>query len=265
MRWNGMCDVTDQSLAGRIAIVTGASRGVGRAIAVKLASAGAYVAVNYRQSSSEAELTLRRIQEAGGTGALYPADVRDAGQIAALVDTVYRQHGRIDILVNNAGIARDHYFLLMPAESWHTVIDTDLNGVFTCTRAVVRRMCSAKRGVIITIGSGSGLSPRPGQVNYSCAKSALIGYSRSLACELAPYGIRVNVVAPGFTATAMSEALTATIVDESLRMIPLGRWAQPDEVSAAVAFAVSDDAAFLTGQTLVIDGGRTALEQEYGY
>ena len=259
-----MSDATGRSMAGRVAIVTGGSRGVGRAIAVALARAGVWVAVTYRHRASEAALTLDRIREGGGMGAVYPADVRDPSQMAALVDALYREHGRIDILVNNAGIARDHYFAMMPAESWHAVIDTDLNGTFVSTKAVVRRMCSVKRGVIISIGSGSGISPRPGQVNYSSAKSALIGYSRSLARELAPFGIRVNVVAPGFTATPMTEALPASVVDDSLRRIPLGRWAQPDEISAVVAFAASDDAAFLTGQTLVVDGGRTAVEQEFG-
>jgi 3-oxoacyl-[acyl-carrier protein] reductase len=249
----------------RIAIVTGASRGLGRAIAVALSAPGAFVAINYLQQHAEAEATLARVRSAGGEGALYPADIRDAGQVAAMFGGIYRELGRVDILVNNAGITRDEHLLLMRPQNWDAVIQTNLNSVFLCSKAVIRRMCAARRGVIIIIGSGSGISPRAGQVNYSSAKSAVIGYSRSLAREVAPNGVRVNVVAPGFTSTPMTAALPAPVQHESLQRIPLGRWAKPEEVAAVVAFVASDQAAFITGQTLVVDGGRAAMEQDYGF
>ena len=260
-----MTDTSKRPFEGQVAVITGASRGLGRAIAIALGSRGAFVAINYLRNRKEAEHALGEVCREGGDGALYPADVRDPAQVAKLFSTVFGERRRVDILVNNAGITRDEHFIMMRAQSWETVIATDLDGVFLCSKAVVRQMCAARAGVIVNIGSGSGISPRVGQVNYSSAKSALIGYSRSLARELAHNGVRVNVVAPGFTRTSMSELLPAQVVQESLRKIPLGRWAAPEEVADVVAWVVSDEAAFLTGQTLVVDGGRAAMEQDYGF
>lgn len=260
-----MTDTDRRPFEGKVAVVTGASRGLGRAIAVALGDRGAFVAINYLRNHKEAKDTLSEVRREGGDGALYPADVRDSAQVAKLFSRVFGERRRVDILVNNAGITRDEHFVMMRAQSWEAVMATDLNSVFHCSKAVVRLMCAARLGVIVNIGSGSGISPRAGQVNYSAAKSALIGYSRSLARELAHNRVRVIVVAPGFTRTSMSEIVPALAVEESLRKIPLGRWAAPEEVAEVVAWAVSDEAAFLTGQTLVVDGGRAAIEQDYGF
>jgi 3-oxoacyl-[acyl-carrier protein] reductase len=260
-----MSDREDRSLEGRVALVTGASRGLGRAISVALGRRRAFVGINYLQNHKEAERTLSEVRSSGGDGALYPTDVRDQRQVAEMFHALLSVRSRVHILVNNAGIRRDEHFVMMRQPNWQAVIETDLDSAFYCSKAVVRQMCAARQGVIISIGSGSGLSPRPGQVNYSSAKSALIGYSRSLAREVARNGVRVNVVAPGFTHTSMSEMLPHDVIEESIRKIPLGRWATPDEVAEVVCWVASDEAAFLTGQTLVVDGGRAAVEQDFGY
>jgi 3-oxoacyl-[acyl-carrier protein] reductase len=165
--------------------------------------------------------------------------------------------------VNNAGITRDEFFLMMKPATWEMVLNVNLNGVYYCCKAVARAMCAAGRGVIINIGSGSGISPRMGQVNYGATKSALIGFTRSLARELAPKGVRALVVAPGFTRTEMSQVVPADSVETSLRLISLGRWGLPEEIATVVGFMASDDAAQITGQTIVADGGRTAGEQDF--
>ncbi len=251
-------------LEGQVAAVTGASRGIGRAIALELALKGAFVAINFRQNEAEAQAALAELCAAGGQGKLFQADVSRADQVDAWFKSLYASNGRVDVLVNNAGVTRDSALMTMTAKDWHTVIDTDLNSAFYCAKAVTRRMCGAKRGLIVNIGSGSAFSPRISQVNYSSAKSGLIGFTRSLARELAPFGVRVNIVAPGFTSTEMSESLSQSVVADSLAKIPMNRWGTAQEIATFISFLASPDARFITGQTLIVDGGRYALEQDYG-
>ncbi len=248
-----------------VALVTGASRGLGRAIAVELAGHGRRVIINYKKNQREAEETLRQIEECGGAATLFQADVSQADQVREMMQAIFKTHRRLDILVNNAGITRDEYFLTMRQQSWDDVIANDLDAVFHCCKMAAGVMAGARRGAIINIGSSSALSARPGQVNYGAAKSALLGFSRTLARELASKGVRVLVVALGFTATPMTEALPREVIQETLERIPLRRWGTPGEIARTVAFFASDSARCYTGQTLVIDGGRTALEQEYGF
>jgi 3-oxoacyl-[acyl-carrier protein] reductase len=257
------CETTERNLTGKVALVTGGSRGLGQAVSIELARQGAFVAINYRRNEGEALQTLEQIRKTGGDGALYRADVSSADAVSSMFTELLREKNRIDILINNAGITRDEPFLMMREASWRAVLDTDLHAVFLCCKAAIRPMWEARQGVIINIGSGSGLSPRPGQVNYSSAKSALIGFTRSLAREASRNNIRVLMVAPGFTATDMSKGLPATVIQESLRKIPLGRWGLPEEVASVVAYCASDDAAFFTGNTIVVDGGRASAEQEF--
>jgi 3-oxoacyl-[acyl-carrier protein] reductase len=178
---------------------------------------------------------------------------------------IFRDYKKVDILVNNAGITRDDYFLTMRLQGWSEVMDTNLHSVFSCCKAVVRNMCAMRRGVIINVTSGAALGACPGQVNYSAAKAALLGFSRSLAREVADKGVRVVNVAPGFFKTDMTQALDARIVEETTRVTPLGRWGFPEELASAVAFLAGDDAAYITGQTIIVDGGRGAVESEFGF
>jgi 3-oxoacyl-[acyl-carrier protein] reductase len=256
-------NIAERSLGGRVALVTGGSRGLGKAISLELARKGAFVAINYNRNSEEALKTLDLVQAAGSDGALFRADAGSAAAVASMFDDLLRKKGRIDILVNNAGITRDEPFPMMRQESWRMVLETDLHSVYLCCKAAIRPMCAARRGVIINIGSGSGISPRPGQVNYSAAKSAVIGFTRSLAREAARNNIRVLVVAPGFTATDMSQSLPASVIEASLKKIPLGRWGLPEEVASVVAYLATDDASFITGNTMIVDGGRAAAEQDF--
>jgi 3-oxoacyl-[acyl-carrier protein] reductase len=254
----------DSRLDGRVAVVTGGSRGLGRAMVLELGQRGAFVIINYRRNKREAARTLEALQAEGGSGATHAADVTDPGQVDRMFEQVYGTHGRVDVLVNNAGIIRDSFFIMMKNESWTDAIAAHLHATFYCTKAVIRAMCAAERGVVINIGSGSAFSPRPGQVNYSASKSGLLGFTRSLAREVAGKGVRVVTVAPGFTATDMSDAVPAEVEARTLRLIPMRRWGQPAEIAGAVGFLASDDAASITGQTIILDGGRVVVEQEYG-
>ncbi len=248
----------------RVAVVTGGSRGLGRAISLELARSGAFVVINYRSGESQARETLERLRAEGGQGALARADVADGAAVREMFHQVQREHGRVDILVNNAGITRDEYLLVMRPESWRDVLRTNLHGVYHCSRAVVRGMCAARHGVIVNIGSGSSVSPRVGQVNYGATKSGLIGFTKALARELAPRGVRVVGVAPGFIHTEMSHAVSPRVLEESLRRIPMRRWGEPEEVARIVGFLSSEEASFLTGQMLLVDGGRMADENDFG-
>jgi 3-oxoacyl-[acyl-carrier protein] reductase len=256
-----------RDLEGRVAVVTGGSRGLGRSIAVELGRRGAFVVVNFRSAGSvkEADKTLELMAAEGGQGRPYQTDVSKADQVQTMFKELYKDHKKIDILINNAGITRDEYFLMMRPQSWLDLVDVHLNAIFYCSKAVIRNMCATKRGVIINIGSGSALVAMPGQVNYSASKAGLLGFSRSLAREVADKNVRVVHVAPGFFKSDMTEVLDPGFIQETYRVTPLGRWGLPEELAIVVGFLASDDAAYITGQTIVVDGGRGSLETEYGF
>jgi 3-oxoacyl-[acyl-carrier protein] reductase len=240
-------------LAGKVAIVTGASRGIGRAIALQLAEIGAKVVVNYASSSGAADELVAQISTIGGEAIAVQADVSKAEQMDALFSTVMAKWERVDILVNNAGITRDTLLLRMKPEDWQAVIDTNLTGVFLATRLASKIMLKQKSGRIINIASVAGQMGNPGQANYSAAKAGVIGFTKTVAKELATRGITVNAVAPGFIATDMTNDLKAEGI---LQYIPLGRYGQPEEVAGMVRFLASDAAAaYITGQTFNVDGG----------
>jgi 3-oxoacyl-[acyl-carrier protein] reductase len=241
-------------LQGKVAIVTGASRGIGRAIAIELASQGAIAVVNYASSSAAAEAVVKEITEAGGQAIAIQADVSKSDQVDALVNAVTEKFTRVDILVNNAGITRDTLLLRLKPEDWQAVIDLNLTGVFLCTRAVSKIMLKQRSGRIINITSVAGQIGNPGQSNYSAAKAGVIGFTKSVAKELATRGITVNAVAPGFIATDMTSDLNNT--EDILKYIPLGRFGQPEEVAGMVRFLAADPAAtYITGQVFNVDGG----------
>ena len=240
-------------LAGQIALVTGASRGIGRAIALQLAEAGAEVVVNYASSAEAAEQVVSAITTAGGSAYALKADVSQEDQVEQLIGAVLEKSGRIDVLINNAGITRDGLLMRMKTPDWQAVLDLNLSGVFLCTRAVTRLMLKQKQGRIINITSVVGLMGNAGQANYAAAKAGVIGFTKSTARELASRGITVNAVAPGFIATDMTKDLAAEAL---LNAIPLGRYGEVDEVAGAVRFLAADPAAaYITGQVLQVDGG----------
>lgn len=242
-----------QRLRGQVAIVTGASRGIGRAVALAFAAEGANVAVNYASSSTAAEEVVAEITGAGGNAVALQADVSKADQVDALVNAVMEKWSRVDILVNNAGITRDTLLLRMKPEDWQAVIDLNLTGVFLCTRAASKIMLKQRSGRIINISSVAGQMGNPGQANYSAAKAGVIGFTKTVAKELASRGITVNAVAPGFIATDMTSNLKS---EEILKFIPLGRYGQPEEIAGMVRFLAADaSAAYITGQVVNVDGG----------
>ncbi len=239
----------------KYALVTGGSRGIGRAVAIKLASQGWPVLINYRSNQEAAQATLDEIVAAGGQGELLPFDVSDPQATDAAMEQWESEHpdDYVAVLVNNAGIRRDNVMFMMSDEDWHSVLDTTLNGFFYITRRLLKHMMPRKRGGrIINMASLSGLKGLPGQTNYSAAKAALIGATKALAQEVAARGVTVNAIAPGFIATDMTSELP---VDELTKLIPAGRFGRPEEVAALVAFLASDDAAYITGQAISINGG----------
>ncbi|BAY94925.1 MULTISPECIES: 3-oxoacyl-[acyl-carrier-protein] reductase [unclassified Tolypothrix] len=243
-----------QKLRGQVAIITGASRGIGRAIALELASYGANVVVNYASSSGAADSLVAEITAAGGEALALQADVSKLDQVEALFNTVIDKFKRIDILVNNAGITRDTLLLRMKPEDWQAVIDLNLTGVFLCTRSASKVMLKQRSGRIINIASVAGQMGNPGQANYSAAKAGVIGFTKTVAKELASRGITVNAVAPGFISTDMTSNLSNT--EEILKFIPLGRYGQPEEIAGMVRFLAADPAAaYITGQVFNVDGG----------
>ncbi|HEY9699857.1 MAG TPA: 3-oxoacyl-[acyl-carrier-protein] reductase [Trichocoleus sp.] len=240
-------------LRDRVAIVTGASRGIGRATALALAAEGAKVVVNYASSSQAAEAVVAEIQQMGSEAIALQADVGKADQVDGLFSTVMEKWGQIDVLVNNAGITRDGLMLRMKLEDWQAVVDLNLTGVFLCTKAASKIMLKQRSGRIINLTSVVGEIGNAGQVNYSAAKAGVIGLTKATAKELASRGITVNAVAPGFIATDMTADLKG---DEVLKAIPLGRYGQPEEVAGLIRFLAADAAAaYITGQILNVDGG----------
>jgi 3-oxoacyl-[acyl-carrier protein] reductase len=243
-------------LEGKVAIVTGASRGIGRAIAVALASEGAKVVVNYASSASAAEAVVAEINglDNGSEAISVPADVSKEAEVDSLIKSAIDKWGRVDVLVNNAGITRDTLLLRMKLEDWQSVIDLNLTGVFLTSRAIAKIMLKQKSGRIINIASVSGLMGNAGQGNYSAAKAGVVGFTKTVAKELASRGITVNAVAPGFIATDMTADLKNT--EEILKFIPLGRYGQPEEIAGMVRFLAADPAAaYITGQVFNVDGG----------
>ncbi|MBD2385452.1 3-oxoacyl-[acyl-carrier-protein] reductase [Cylindrospermum sp. FACHB-282] len=242
-----------QNLRNQVAIITGASRGIGRAIALELATQGASIVVNYANSSAAADKVVEEITAGGGIAIALQADVSQVDQVDTLVKTVIDKFQRIDILVNNAGITRDTLLLRMKLEEWLAVIDLNLTGVFLCTKAASKIMLKQRSGRIINIASVAGQMGNPGQANYSAAKAGVIGFTKTVAKELASRGITVNAVAPGFIATDMITDLKS---DEILKYIPLGRFGQPEEIAGMVRFLAADPAAaYITGQVFNVNGG----------
>ena len=243
-----------RTLDGQTALVTGASRGIGRAVALALGEAGAEVVVNYASSPEAAETVVSAIEDTGGQAYALQANVSDEDAVDGLIKTVLERSGRIDVLVNNAGITRDGLLMRMKTDDWQAVINLNLSGVFLCTRAVTRPMLKQRSGRIINITSVVGLMGNAGQANYAAAKAGVVGFTRSTAKEMASRGITVNAVAPGFIATDMTKDLEAEGV---LSAIPLGRFGTPDQVAGTVRFLAADPAAaYITGQVLQVDGGR---------
>ena len=243
------------NLSGKSAIVTGASRGIGRAIAIDLAARGASVVVNYNSSESAAQEVLSAITTAGGKAIAVRGDVSKPEDASVVIKAAIDAYGKVDILVNNAGTTRDTLLMTMKEEDWDVVIDTDLKSVYHCSKAVVRSMIRQRSGRIINIASVVGLSGQAGQSNYAAAKAGVIGFTKSLAREVGSRGITVNAVAPGFIPTALTNVLTDEQKESAIKMTPLGRFGKPEEVAYAVSFLASDEAAFITGAVLSVDGG----------
>jgi len=241
--------------AGRVALVTGASRGIGRAIATALAARGADVIVNYRSNDAEARAACDAILKAGGKAEPWKADVADRAAAPRMVDAIAEKRGRLDILVNNAGTLQDGPLMLMSDAQWDSVVRPALDGAFLCSRAAVRPMIGQHAGSILNVASISARLGVPGQANYAAAKAGLLGFTRSLASEVAPFGIRVNAVAPGLIETDMAGQIPAATRARIVKSIPMRRPGTVDEVASAALFLLSDAASYITGECLDVDGG----------
>jgi len=251
--------VTDLFLNERIAIVTGGSRGIGRAVALELAARGASVVVNYNSSPDRAEEVVKQIEADGGKAVAFQADVSNFEAAGKLIKFAVETYGDLHILVNNAGITRDMVIMMMSEADWDTVIDTNLKSAFNCSKAAVRHMMRKRYGRIINMASVAGQMGNPGQTNYSASKGGQIAFTKSLAREVAARNITVNAIAPGFVETEILDAMPEGTVEEALKLVPLARTGQPDEIGYAVAFLASDQAAYITGQVLGVDGGMAMM------
>ena len=242
-------------LNGKVAVVTGASRGIGRAAALKLASQGALVIVNYNGSKDRAEEVKKQIEAAGGKAEIRQCNVSDYAACEAMFKEIIAEFGSVDILVNNAGITKDGLLLKMSEADYDAVLDTNLKGTFNCIRFVARQMIKQRGGRIINMSSVSGVLGNAGQANYSASKAGVIGLTKSAARELAGRGITVNAIAPGFINTEMTEALSDKVKEGAVAQIPLGRFGEAEDIANAVAFLASEEAGYITGQVLCVDGG----------
>jgi 3-oxoacyl-[acyl-carrier protein] reductase len=243
------------SLKDKVALVTGASRGIGRSIATTLASAGALVIINYKSNAAAAEEVVSAITAAEGRAAAIQADISESAEVERLFKELLDRYGKLDILVNNAGITRDTLLLRMKEEDFDAVLQTNLRGVYLCTKAALRPMTRARSGRIINITSVVGLMGNAGQANYAAAKAGIIGFTKAAAREIASRNITVNAVAPGYIETELTDVLSETVRQAILENIPLGRLGQPQDVADLVCFLASDAAGYITGQTLIVDGG----------
>lgn len=243
------------SLEGKVALVTGASRGIGKEIALELARKGANVVVNYAGSESRAQETVEEIKALGRESFAIQANVKDANDVQRMIDETIARFGALHILVNNAGITRDNLMLRMKEEDWDEVLDTNLKGVFLATKLVSRQMMKQRWGRIINISSVVGFSGNAGQANYSAAKAGIIGLTKSSARELASRNITVNAIAPGYIVTDMTDQLADSFKEELLKQIPLGRLGEPKDIAKMTAFLAGDDSSYITGQTFHVNGG----------
>ena len=242
-------------LTGKIAVVTGASRGIGKEIAKTLAAKGATVVVNYNGSAAKAEETVKEIEALGGKAEALQCNVSEYDKAAEMMEYVVKTYGRVDILVNNAGITRDNLLMKMSEEDFDAVLNTNLKGAFNCIKHISRQMLKQKSGHIVNISSVSGVMGNAGQVNYSASKAGIIGMTKSAARELASRGITVNAVAPGFVHTEMTEVLSDSVKEAATAQIPLKTFGETKDIAYAVAFLASDEARYITGQVLCVDGG----------
>jgi 3-oxoacyl-[acyl-carrier protein] reductase len=246
-------------LTGRVALVTGSSRGIGRAIAVKLASQGAKLVVNYNSSAEAAQEVVDQISAEAGEAIALQADVRDADQVKDLIDGALASFEHLDILVNNVGVTRDSLLMRMKEDDWDVVLETNLKGTFNCTKAAQRSMIRQRYGRIINITSVSGIAGQVGQANYSASKAGIVGFTKAVARELGARNITVNAVAPGYVPTDQTAGLPQELIDYILELTPMKRPGTAEEIANAVSFLASDEASYVTGQVLGVDGGMMAM------